>query len=131
MALKLLLVLLLFAGVAFTQSKSQIIRETVNAGTQTIKTFPIIPSGDTWKLDMFGAMDINFGDNKSSVYILQFGSTGSWTTVRVISVTGTTTDMDIFKEFTGNGTKRFRVIMINNSGTNKDLAFWMIAKKRN
>lgn len=111
-------------------TKSQFIRENTGAGIQTIKNSPIIPLNQTWIVSLFGAADIDLGDNKSSYYVLQWGSGGSFEDVRILALTGATYEAKLNREFLGDGVKFLRVIMKNNSGSAKDLAFWYNAYER-
>lgn len=96
------------------------------ANNAYVEVSPIVATDKVWRIDEFGALDINTGDNISSVYVLQYGNdTSGWQLIRAISLTGNTQAFNINKEFTGDGTKQFRVIMQNNCGTEKDLHFWI------
>ena len=77
------------------------------------------------KLKFFGAVDINMGDSKSSVWVLQWGSGTSWETIKILSLTGNTKNLELDRVFEGDGVKKFRVIRRNYSSTNKELAFWI------
>ncbi len=93
------------------------------------KDFPAIDNGKNLVLRKFGAIDINNGDNKSSVYILQWGSGTSFQTIRVLSLTGDTKELDFKKELKGNGTKHVRVKVQNSSAVEKAMAFWVEANE--
>ncbi len=105
-------------------TKSQVIRENTGAGIQTIKNSPIIPSGQTWVVKTFGAADIDLGDNKSSYYVLQWGSGVTFEDIRILALTGATFEVELKRDFEGDGAKFLRVVMKNNSGAAKDLSFW-------
>lgn len=114
----------------FMASKSQVIRENTGAGVQTVKASPIIPNGKIWVVSLFGAADIDLGDNMSSYYVLQWGSGATFEDIRILALTGATQEVKLNKEFVGDGVKFLRVIMKNNSGSAKDLAFWYNAYER-
>jgi len=99
--------------------------EKLSAGSSGNKDFPPIPSKKTLKLRSFGAADINMGDNKSSVWVLQWGAIGNFETIRVLSLTGFTKEILFKRELIGDGVKFLRVKCINNSGFEKDLPFWV------
>ena len=113
-------------------NKSYLDWSTVTAGTQDVHNFPALTAGERWVITKLGACDIRTtGENASSVYVLQWGSTGSWETVRLISVSGATTEYEIGREFEGDGTKHFRIIRINKSATNtRELPVWIDAYSR-
>lgn len=83
----------------------------------------IIPNGQKWVIDSFGAVDADNGDNISTVYVLRFGTD----ILRVISVSGNTVEIRPDYEITGNGSDRVNVIVQNKSATAKDYAFWVDA----
>lgn len=109
--------------------KHEIIKQLVAATTTETKTYPAVPDGKTVVLKMFGAADINNGDNKSSVYILQWGSAGSFQTIRVLALTGNTQDIEMKRPLRGDGTKFLRVLSQNNSSSSKELVFWFEAEQ--
>lgn len=91
--------------------------------------FPAIARGKNLVLRRFGAIDINLGDNKSSVYVLQWGSGSTFQTIRVLSLTGDTKEIEFKKELEGDGTKHLRVSVQNSSPTSKKMAFWIEANE--
>lgn len=107
----------------------ELIKTAVTAGSSLIKDLPAIPDGKTIVLKMFGGVDINNGDNKSSVYVLQWGTPGSFDIIRVLSLSGATQDLPMKRSLTGNGTKFLRVLCQNNSTADKDLVFWIEAEQ--
>jgi hypothetical protein len=113
-------------------NKSYLDWSVVNAGTQDVHSFPVLASGERWVITKMGGCDIRTtGENASSVYVLQWGSTGSWETVRLISLSGNTIEYEIGREFEGDGVKSFRLIRINKSATNnRELPVWLDAYSR-
>jgi hypothetical protein len=98
----------------------------VNAGVMNdITNYPAIPAKTTITITSFGAADINMGDNKSSAWVLQWGSSGSFETVRIISLTGDTHTEKMKYPLIGDGVKYLRVVRRNYSGSNKELPFWI------
>lgn len=91
----------------------------------SIVAFNPIPNNKTIKITLFGAADINMGDNKSSVWILQWGKTGDWNILRILSLTGTTQDLKLKESLIGDGVKSLRVVRKNYSSTEKELPFWI------
>lgn len=106
-------------------NKSKTITSVVNAGLSDIFEFPVLPNGEIWVLKTLGAADINMGDNKSSVYILEF-SPEIW----ILSLTGNTQQIFLDKEIVGDGIIKLKITRINNSGSNKRLPVWVHAYKR-
>jgi len=99
---------------------------TVDAGAMNnITETPVIPDGKICKLKSFGGCDINVGDSKSSLWVLQWGKVGEWENIAILSLTGDTKSEPIDESFKGDGTKKFRVIRRNYSGTIKELPFWI------
>ena len=98
----------------------------VSAGTQDIIESPIIPNNETWVIRVFGAADINLGDNKSSVYVLRFGNS----ITRVLSLTGDTKELNLQLEIVGNGVEKLNIIRMNKSGFDKEMPTWVEAYKR-
>lgn len=113
-------------------NKSVIYTDEVSAGGQDIQEFPIIPLGEKWIITKFGGADIQFsGDGASSVYVLQWGSAGNWETLRILSISGDTKDLEMGKEVTGDGVNRIRLIRQNKSSTNaRELPVWIDAYSR-
>lgn len=100
------------------------VRTNIAAGATSNHDFAPVPAGKTVRVMKFGALDINNGDHKSSIYLLQWGTPGSFEQVRGIALTGNTFEYEIGKVVTGDGAKFFRVMRINTSGAAKDLVFW-------
>ena len=111
--------------------KSMIYTDSVAAGSNDIQNFPVIPVGVKWVIDKFGCADIALGDGASSVYILQWGSPGNWETIRLISLTGNTIELDVGQEIEGDGNKYVRLIRQNRSSSNdRELPVWIKAYSR-
>ena len=107
-------------------AKKHIFNRTINAVTGgSNKDFPPIPDGKTIVLKNFGAIDINNGDNVSSVYRLLWGSGSTFQLLRIISITGDTKELPMKRPLRGDGVKHLRVRSINGSATAKDLVFWI------
>jgi len=100
---------------------------TLASGTQDVINYPdAIPNSKKWVINKFGAVDVNLGDSKSSVYILRFGTD----IITIISVTGNTYEVNINKEIIGDGVKKINVVRQNKSGHGKDMGFWVRAYER-
>jgi len=106
--------------------KNIVITSIVGAGLNSTYDFPIILNGVVWMVTHFGAADMNLGDNKSSVYVLKWGSDIE----RIISLTGNTSEIALNKEFTGDGVKKLSILRMNKSGFDKQLPCWIRAYQR-
>jgi hypothetical protein len=94
--------------------------DVIPPGTKIDNT-PVIPDGKVLTLREFGGTDPGIGDNIHSEMALQWGSSGSWVTVRA----GTRHfHFDRPVQFVGDGVKRFRFIRINNSAVAKKIIVW-------
>ena len=106
--------------------KTFIFTDAVLATTNDTKESPVVPNGKTWVIKNIGACDINLGDNKSSVYVFRFGTD----IIRILSLTGNTQEIELRKEFTGDGAKTFNIIRYNKSGFDKEMPCWASAYER-
>ena len=107
-------------------AKKHIFNRVPNAPTGgSNKDFAPVPNGKTIVLRNFGAIDINNGDNVSSVYRLLWGSGSTFQLLRIISITGDTKELPMKRSLKGDGVKHLRVRCINGSAANKDLVFWI------
>lgn len=108
--------------------KSTIEVDTVAATSNLNKDFAVIPNGKSFRITKFGAIDINNGDNASSIYRLRWGDPGGgFDDLRFIALTGNTFEYSVNKTLTGNGTKFIRVTCSNQSASPKTLVFWLDA----
>lgn len=106
--------------------------ETLNAGTNNIFEFPVFPSGKKVYVEKFGGLDrAQDTSRRGSVFLLQWGENGDWSTEAAISVVGATYEVDVLKEFACDGTKKFRVLQYNDSTTNKQIMWWVRGKDIN
>ena len=98
--------------------------ETYAVGPTNVDS-PIVASGKRVLLKKFGCLDPNIGDNIDSVVVLQWGKTGDWTTIRACTKIY---EFNIKRdEFIGDGVKKFRLKVINNSAVPKTIGFWIEA----
>jgi len=108
-------------------NKNIVVASTLNGGANDIiEHGSAVPVGQVWFMKKFGAADVNLGDNKSSVYVLRFGTE----IIKIISVTGNTQEIEVAQEIIGDGTKKVNVMRYNNSGQNKQCPFWITAYER-
>jgi len=104
----------------------KILASVVQPGASEPFEFPkAVPAGERWTIKAFGAADINTGDNKSSVFILRFGTE----IVRILSLTGNTRELPIMETIEGDGTKKVSIERINTSSEAKRLPCWLLAFK--
>lgn len=106
-----------------SRSKNILVIQNVGAGQSYTWESTVVPNGARWHIKKFGAIDINIGDHKSSIYKLKWGSVD----YRPISLTGNTYQIDIDEEIVGDGSKKLSVQMYNTSGQAKQLSFWIKA----
>jgi hypothetical protein len=109
-----------------SSNKTWIVVSTLAAGANDNPEAPAIPADETWMIRDFKAADIDFGDNKSSVYVLRFGTD----IMEFISLTGNTMVIPVNEELTGDGSKKLNVMRYNNSGHPKQMPFKVTAYKR-
>ena len=95
---------------------------TIAGGANANEVSPIVPNGKTFWVKKFGCFDPNTGDNIDSIILIQWGSTGSWNTIRAAG--GGTHEFEINSLFLGDGTKRFRILIQNKSGDEKTYGAW-------
>ena len=91
---------------------------TVNAGAVVVKNSAIPPNGKRVLLQKFGGCS----GVTAGFCAIQWGDAGGgWTTIRAISGTA---EFIINQEFTGDGTKRFRIARQNDGTPAKYMAAW-------
>lgn len=107
--------------------RTRILLTTLAAGaTDNTDSVPI-PAGRKFMIKEFGACGIIDTDNKSSLYLLQWGTVGSFEDIRAISATGDTITLQVNKQFIGDGVKFLRITRQNPSATAKRCPFWVVA----
>ena len=90
----------------------------------TIDMTPIIPTSKKVTLQRFGGFDPSIGDGLDSIIVVQWGNGGSWVTV---GAGGKFFDMEMRRDFEGDGAKRFRIVRQNKSATAKVIVAWLEA----
>lgn len=104
-------------------------RDEVPPGNK-IDLMTAIPNEEIWQVSWALFSDKNIGDNISGGFALEWGSGGEWEVIHIGFLTGNIHRLDINRSFTGNGTKRFRIIRQNNSAVNKDMLVVLEGFKR-
>jgi len=84
-----------------------------------------IPSDTRIFIAKVGAADINIGDNKSSIYTVEWGSD----ILAVIALTGNTQEISVNQQIVGDGIKSLRVRRYNKSGEAKAMPIWVEYRK--
>jgi len=107
--------------------RTKVVLSSLGIGANDVTDIGPIPVGKKFFIKEFGAGGIIDTDNKSSLYLLQWGVVGSFEEVRFISATGTTICLQVNKQFTGDGVKFLRVTRQNPSATAKRCPFWIVA----
>jgi hypothetical protein len=88
---------------------------TIPGGAPTLNLSAIVPAGETWRIQNLFCADVATGDGRSGIFILEWGSAGTWEMVQAVALTGGSYLAMIEKDFVGNGTKRFRFSRENTS----------------
>jgi hypothetical protein len=99
------------------------IDDSVAASSTVLLNSAVIPAGKSITIFRFGGCDPAIADGIDSIIALQWGSGGSFETIRALS--GCTYEFALNKTFVGDGSKLFRLVRINKSGTGKILAAWV------
>ena len=85
---------------------------------------PIIPNGKTVRLREFGGCAPMIGDGKDGFIGLQWGSGGTWDS---LAVGCHEFQRKLNSDFVGDGSKRFRIVRINESASNRYIVAWLDA----
>ena len=113
--------------------KTVFVTGSVNAGQSSTTDSSPIPSGHTWVLEKVGfasqisGLVLTVMDVRSDTLQLLWGTPGNFETIRVIALTGNTIELSMKRSFEGDGSKFFRLIRTNNSGTARTSAAWAVA----
>lgn len=123
------LFLALFAGGALAKTPIYMVKlGTVPAMGETVNTSAVVPAGKTVFVKKFGGLAPAVSSTVWSYAVLQWGSNaGGWDTVRVGYGTF---EFSIGRDFTGDGTSRFRLVRRNKSPTGTpalEVAAWLEA----
>lgn len=84
-----------------------------------------VPNGKRVRILRFGGSDVGAGDGIASTVALQWGSGASWETVMGFGLASTAFEVGVGRNFTGNGTKKFRIVRINATGSAKVIIAWV------
>lgn len=131
--MRLLILILALHGFHVANAKTDINMfqdYTIAAGLSpvVIVTGDIIASGKVVRMKRFGCAIIDTIGNLAEGYVaVQWGSGGSWTTIRACKQIFEFTEIN--REFTGDGAKRFRIVGLNGStlGT-RIISYWFEAR---
>jgi hypothetical protein len=95
------------------------------AGTTTLtEVLPIIQLGKVARLINFGGYDPVGSDGIGGIISLQWGSGTTWQTIRAGGYGSFDFNWEKGIDFTGDGTKRFRIVRQNRSSTAKVMLAW-------
>lgn len=98
--------------------------DDVTAGSTDVTVHPsAIPNLKVARITRFGGATPLDTDGVQCLTILQWGSGSTWKTVRAFSRSTIEYAMD--KEFEGDGTKTFRLVRVNRTGTTKPMIAWV------
>jgi len=107
--------------------KSRVIVSQVNQSQ--IDDFEVIPGGKSWVLLKIGGTD-GSKSSKPSSFKLYFGSGSAFDLVRHICVTTGTIQIDVNKEYIGDGVKHFRLVRESMEAHLKEMPFWFDAYEK-
>lgn len=85
----------------------------------------VIPAGKKLYIIKIGGADLNTGDNKSSLFVVQFGSGAAFDEIAVFTATGSAYEFDVKEELLGDGVKFLRLTRQNNSAVAKRIMLWV------
>jgi hypothetical protein len=111
-------------------NRSLSILTSVPAGTTDTRDLTPIPNGKTIVIKRVKISEPNGGDNKSSIFVVQWGTVGSFLEVFAGAITGDFREIDLREDLLGDGVKFIRILRQNTSATNKRLMFWLEAFDR-
>lgn len=96
--------------------------DNIAASSTDTKLSAIIPTGRKVTLKRFGGCDVAIGDGLDSIIAIQWGSSGSWQTIRGCSKSF---EFEMQRDFEGDGSSRFRLVRINKSSSAKPILAWV------
>lgn len=98
--------------------------DEVTAGSTEISIFGAnVPNGKIARITRFGGSTPRDSDQVESLTLFQYGSGSSWETIRGFSTSFA--DIELNREFLGDGTKTFRLIRKNRSASDKEMLAWL------
>ena len=96
--------------------------QTINASDTYTKEWTI-PNGKRWTVTRFG------GSCRESAQALNIALRFGTELIRKANMAGATCDLEMAKEFIGDGTKKIKVIMRNNSASQIKAIYWVDMKE--
>ena len=126
LTIRILVIVLILVEPALAKTDVHLVEQgSVAAGSDEVSTTPIVPLGKVVKVKKFGCMAPALQAATWSYVILQWGNGGGWETVRVCYGS---TEFDVQRDFSGDGSKRFRLVRRNKSTTTAlDMGAWVEA----
>jgi len=97
----------------------------VASGATSVDTLAEIPSGQVWRLMHFGG-----AAPQPAIVGLQVNTGSGWQTMRATAGTGQADDFLIDRDYTGDGTVRFRIVRQNLHSATQQIVAWLEAFKR-
>jgi len=88
-----------------------------------------IPNGETWRIVKFGGSEVGSGDGVASVIAIQEDNGSGWKTIRGFGIVSNCSEIEIGRDFIGNGTRKIRIIRQNKSGASKQIIAWIMGVK--
>jgi len=99
--------------------------DTVAPGSPSVELLNVVPNGQVWRIMHFGGAAAYSGIIAFQVY-----AGTEWKTVRATAGPGQGDDFLIDRDFTGNGTIRFRIVRQNLHTASQQMVAWLEAFKR-
>lgn len=85
-----------------------------------------IPNGERWQIRKFGGSEVGTGDGVASVIALQKNNSSGWKTIRGFGIVSNCCEIEIGRDFIGNGTRKLRIIWQNKSSASKQIIAWVM-----
>ena len=110
-----------------SRDRVQVVHEGSIIPGPDIKQSPIIPAGETWMISRIIFADGGIGDGISGAFRVDYGTTDI---LLAAYLTGNTMAIEINREFTGDGAKRFRFIRVNHSAEDRSMVIIVEGRKK-
>ena len=99
--------------------------QNVSGDDSATVEYPPIASNKSFIITIFGAVDVNNGDHKSTTYLLKYGSSN----IRALAFSGNSGQISMRVPLIGDGVKFVSVVINNHSSQSKQCTFWLHAEQ--
>lgn len=113
-----------------SRERIQIIYENELSVGEDIQVSDIVPVGEVWQIRRITFADVSINNNNAGLFKVDYGVDGARDILAVAYLTGNTIAICIDRTFTGDGTKRFRLIREVQSNPAKKMLIYMEGFKR-